>query len=464
MSYSDYSQEYSITTGTTTGTTTTTTTGSDKEDAARWLSCEVLSNVGQLKIVLSPHVNHPYTQILLTPTTLELRNSSTSRPRMMLPETTASLRLTLPLMIDPTSLKLSQSRHYITLSLSQRLLSNSTSSTPSTTGSTPSLPRGEDIDISSNWLSSRLLCCHNCQHVLAGSIGHSSSDSPIHQQPSETTPVSTSDLIFKRYIDLPSQYWHEMLECWACHHEDYSSTLQGQQGGLILAQRDAVLVGDSYFIVHPANMCMDSLMIVYTGNESIFNSTRWIRIVCRRCRNPVGECFMESGTSSDSLDLNQVQIVKLFKYRVDVVMSTGSTMYTPFVDCFVSEILEIAKAHATYRFYVHDEDSLDEIQPVLYLWLFSTNIQATRIRGSGVIRPPYRPAIKVLYKMCDKVDVEQASTQGKQTTERLYIASDLVANLIQRLRKNAIEQLPTSERRLFGFEASVLYTRAWSDG
>ena len=55
-----------------------------------------------------------------------------------------------------------------------------------------------------------------------------------------------------KFADTPSEYWHELLDCWACHKEDYSG-LPGQKGGIILAQKNGVLVSTQYVIVHPEN-------------------------------------------------------------------------------------------------------------------------------------------------------------------------------------------------------------------
>jgi hypothetical protein len=70
-------------------------------------------------------------------------------------------------------------------------------------------------------------------------------------------PIDPSKNTYK-FADTPSEYWHELLDCWACHKEDYSG-LPGQKGGIVLSQKNAVLVSTQYVIVHPSNVMPDSV-------------------------------------------------------------------------------------------------------------------------------------------------------------------------------------------------------------
>ena len=132
--------------------------------------------------------------------------------------------------IDLKSLKISHEASQLTLSWSSKLLDHP-------------LKKMNSLQ----WSQVTQIECNNCSNGLCRL---------------DRTPL------FERSMTLPSEHWHEMLECWACHHEDYSSTLQGQQGGLIFAQKRVVLESNGYIIVHPEDMALDNaLEIVYTGNE-----------------------------------------------------------------------------------------------------------------------------------------------------------------------------------------------------
>lgn len=73
-----------------------------------------------------------------------------------------------------------------------------------------------------------------------------------------------------KYLHLPSDYWYEMTECWACHHEDYT-TLPGQTGGTIFAQENVLLSGISYYLLHPNHVNLDRMYIRLTGREVSWN-------------------------------------------------------------------------------------------------------------------------------------------------------------------------------------------------
>jgi hypothetical protein len=72
---------------------------------------------------------------------------------------------------------------------------------------------------------------------------------------------------FQRIMDTPSEYWHELLDCWACHNEDYTK-LKGQKAGHIYAQPDCLLVASSYILLHPSNL-----------NSSLFKISKVIIVV-----------------------------------------------------------------------------------------------------------------------------------------------------------------------------------------
>lgn len=70
----------------------------------------------------------------------------------------------------------------------------------------------------------------------------------------------------ERTLALPTEFWFEMSECWACHNEDYTK-LPGQVGGLIYAQKNALMVANSYYMIHPENVTNNSVELKFTGRE-----------------------------------------------------------------------------------------------------------------------------------------------------------------------------------------------------
>ncbi|KAI8919545.1 HECT-like ubiquitin-conjugating enzyme-binding-domain-containing protein [Entophlyctis helioformis] len=313
------------------------------------------------------------------------------------------------------------------------------------------------------WRSTSALSCRNCCALLTQDPAPAAQPASAHQPP-----------LFKRCLRLPSQHWHEMLECWACHHEDYSSTLKGQQGGLIFAQQHSLMVGDSHLLLHPSDLRLDRLRIAYNGSESILRSARWIQVQCDRCRAPVGECFMDREAASDSVDMSQVQMIRLAKYRVDAMLWTGCVLQTPFVECFVSELLDACQAHATYRFYVHDEDSRPDdgsvAPPSLFLWLFAPHVEVGRMYGDGKGSCAMFPAVKILYQVLTSGAREPVDGQGSAAAqnghaceadgpgkaETVHLAGDLIAQLLHVLQASTAAHVPPHEQVLFGHSLGIL--------
>lgn len=59
--------------------------------------------------------------------------------------------------------------------------------------------------------------------------------------------------------DLPSEHWYELVECWICHEtkpEEHQARMKP-----ILARPHVLLVGTTYFLIHPENIVKGSLQV-----------------------------------------------------------------------------------------------------------------------------------------------------------------------------------------------------------
>jgi len=66
---------------------------------------------------------------------------------------------------------------------------------------------------------------------------------------------------FKRAVDLPSDHWFEMMDCWLCVPSDISR-FEGQIGiGSLAAKENEILIGRTFFILHPNNIIKDTFII-----------------------------------------------------------------------------------------------------------------------------------------------------------------------------------------------------------
>jgi hypothetical protein len=61
----------------------------------------------------------------------------------------------------------------------------------------------------------------------------------------------------------PSEYWYDLLDCWACHDEDYNSKLKGHKNGKILAKKGILLLSDSKLLIHKTDFQENCLTVSY---------------------------------------------------------------------------------------------------------------------------------------------------------------------------------------------------------
>src|SRR5581483_11321754 len=80
----------------------------------------------------------------------------------------------------------------------------------------------------------------NLRNVLCGSCGL----------------VIVRDGALEKIMDLPSEHWAELLECWMCHQEDYKQA----QVGELNAKETIGLVGGTYILMHPKDI-EDALVV-----------------------------------------------------------------------------------------------------------------------------------------------------------------------------------------------------------
>ncbi|KND05067.1 uncharacterized protein SPPG_00742, partial [Spizellomyces punctatus DAOM BR117] len=319
----------------------------------------------------------------------------------------------------------------------------------------------------------------------------------IHCQTCKTAflPTSSPDEAseqahhFRRIIDMPSEYWHELTDCWACHREDYSQ-LPGQKAGVILAQRHAVLVARSYVVLHPEDVDLPRLSVDLAGaNKGSLRLGRYAPALCASCQQPVGECYFDEIPQDATNIAEHIRGVKLFRYWVDfVVADTASSPLTTekdalnrtFVSFFADDLLESADAHASYRFIIQTQGS-DE--PRLLLWILNWNMAvSTNTPVHDILDPTMdatslervlsiytqnlghsekmHPAMKILYLDCSQsVTSAQESIvtswRGNGQVESISLHPSLHDQVLTALRVSTA-YLPPAKRDLNGFKVGFI--------
>ncbi|KAJ3154616.1 hypothetical protein HDU89_007854 [Geranomyces variabilis] len=357
--------------------------------------------------------------------------------------------LDLPAAVDPASLTVTRTPDGLSLKLGLRH-SAVLPPDPSATD----LP--SDVPALENLIS---ICCHACSRNLL-----------------LPTPAGNASR-FAKAVELPSEYWHELTDCWACHTEDYSQ-MPGQKGGVVLAKQGVMMVGKSHVVLHPADVDFAALDVdLAESSKGVLRVGRTAPALCSTCRTPVGDYQFDTIPTTSAAVRQLVHGIKLYKYRVafttaasalipattSSLMNTPSTPlppppFRPFVTYFVDELRDSTEAHAAYRFAVSEKDAEG---PRLLIWVLSWNV----LISSTIAAPqptPYRtllPAVKVLY-----VDFAPASgvsapahVKGLRTAwehdpqvEHVSLHKSLCDEVIEALKCSSTH-LPPAQRESKGF-------------
>ncbi|KAG9299506.1 hypothetical protein G9A89_020677 [Geosiphon pyriformis] len=281
---------------------------------------------------------------------------------------------------------------------------------------------------------------------------------------------------FLKMMDLPSEHWLELIDCWMCHQEDY----QQVQLGEFITKENVGMVGNTYIFVHPKDVLNDSLVLEDGSPDIDWEkglSRKWRPLSCSRCLGPVGEGLYalegnekETTSSCDPVLL----VVKFSKYMTAMelgILGFRSKIEThgfaPFV---ATEFLEAAKAHATYRFIIEERRSR---KPYLLVGLFSweTKIMTNALDGLSAwekfsnhvanynqiipTKMTSKEVLKLLYIDCAENGSESAQRlltqwQADKTVERFLYPEEVCLEILLVLRLST-NYLPPSKRIMNDF-------------
>ncbi|KAJ3212610.1 hypothetical protein HDU82_008832 [Entophlyctis luteolus] len=189
--------------------------------------------------------------------------------------------------------------------------------------------------------------CHACKSLLA---------------PSSSSAESAAAPLFDNVADLPSEHWHEMLECWACHQEDYSHLLKKNHFGHVFpARRSSLLVSQSYLLVHENDILREAFLVGMTPLKANVSHDHDHNIE-------------DADTNFDRKLSDQFVATHLYKHCVDIVLQS-SVLHRSFSAYFADEICEAANSHASYKFRVFVSHPNERgRKTALLVWLLNWNM------------------------------------------------------------------------------------------
>ncbi|KAJ3074474.1 hypothetical protein HDU98_011157 [Podochytrium sp. JEL0797] len=307
------------------------------------------------------------------------------------------------------------------------------------------------------------LSCHACKSPLA------------------PTPV------FSKIADLPSEHWHELLDCWACHQEDYSHLQKGHFGSVIPSRKRNLLVAQNYLLVHESDLDMDQLDIdVLSGmmkhldvsqptdhdhnahedhdhdadDKNVFKPIQWSSISCKCCHMPLGDALAQPPPLADPdapspPPSSEYIALRLFKHCVDIRLDSG-TFHRPYISYFVNELLESADSHASYKFIVSIGNSN---KPALMVWLLNWNILYGISSATSPLDLRVSPAIKVGFLLCSKQnETILGQWDADKQVERMQVEAPFYKVLVDTLETSHgdIVAIEEADKQLNGFKFAYL--------
>ncbi|KAA1472522.1 hypothetical protein DENSPDRAFT_838816 [Dentipellis sp. KUC8613] len=190
-----------------------------------------------------------------------------------------------------------------------------------------------------------------------------------------------------RYDDLPSEHWAELVEAWMCHTDQKLSAQVAKHGSGFWPRLGQALVGGSYILFEESAVMKSNLWVADQPKHG--EDWRTVRCICGTF---TGRCQDHVDASGE-----RTKVFRLVKYALRPVSPASEPVRIPLSAFIVQDMVELAQAHATYRFVILDEE---EERPRLLIWLFKPSMYLSysapihySIPKRGAIQ-----AAKVLYK------------------------------------------------------------------
>ncbi|KAI8980486.1 HECT-like ubiquitin-conjugating enzyme-binding-domain-containing protein [Pilobolus umbonatus] len=190
---------------------------------------------------------------------------------------------------------------------------------------------------------------------------------------------------------LPSEHWYELVECWICHEtkpEEHKARMRP-----ILARENLLLVGTTYFLLHPNNIragaVVEDEVVSKRINWNSGTSTKWISVNCTQCHHYMGE-----GQYYIQDKQQELLAVKLYKYNASILPEIDEK--PSLNDLFISDMVSASKIHATHRYIIQGRQS-NKIHGLIWLFNWDTHI-LYNVPSTHELK--YERVMKILYLDC----------------------------------------------------------------
>ncbi|KAJ1311846.1 hypothetical protein OPQ81_010307 [Rhizoctonia solani] len=171
-----------------------------------------------------------------------------------------------------------------------------------------------------------------------------------------------------RYNDLPSDHWAELLDAWMCHPDQQVTAELAKRAEGIWPMPGQILVGGGFLL-------FDATMVNASGlvNSPEKNNVEWRPLQCI-CGASIGHRHERpEGTT-----------YRFKKYTVRPIATSHRFPRIPFTAFVAADMVDLAQAHASYRFVIQDEETGT---PRILIWLFKSSIQLSYAGAAGSLIP-----------------------------------------------------------------------------
>ncbi|KAG0272251.1 hypothetical protein BGZ95_012006 [Linnemannia exigua] len=131
------------------------------------------------------------------------------------------------------------------------------------------------------------LACGSCGNILLNSTCNNTATTTFTQGP------------IQRVVDLPSEHWQELVDCWMCHEEDFTELREGDLG----ARLGQALVGGTYLLIHAKDVDHDAVMIEEDARTIDESRGGGVRLRVR-------DACLQSAMAGTNQDLKMEQILR----------------------------------------------------------------------------------------------------------------------------------------------------------
>ncbi|WVF67080.1 hypothetical protein IAT40_001825 [Kwoniella sp. CBS 6097] len=313
-------------------------------------------------------------------------------------DSTFSLRITLPTPVIPGQIVAFTSQ---ALHLEAKIIAQPTPPAAATLLPTYALSAS---DLRS--YHAKAICCAGCDREL--------STLPTKPTLVDTTVNGTFEGAYK---DLPSEHWAEMMEVWMCHNDPtFTARLAEKTKEGFWPQHGGVLVGGSYLLVGQERLKAGNITVEDADKDQAWKSMSCI------CGESVGRKRADDDKPGSGTVRFSKWAISLLKEDEELSENIEHIRF-PLSVFVVSDMLELAQAHASHRFIITDEECGDKR---LYVWLFNPSVKMAYRRPISTSSPLPSPLRSFYALPSSNKRRTSTSDSGYNTKSRRSSAASLI--------------------------------------